>query len=93
MTLGNAFIDSQAQIFALDVFGRNADFLAEIERGAALRRDRFAFSFRDGALHHLAVHVEADGFDVAVLLAARADSRRRAVPDRAPRCETQRPDR
>ena len=66
----NSFVDAQAQILALDVLRWDADFLSKVECGAAFRGKRFAFPLGDGALHHLAVHIEADGFDVAMLLAA-----------------------
>ncbi len=66
---GNSLIDAQTQILTLDVLRWDADFLSKVECGAAFRRERFTFPLGDGALHHLAVHVEADRFDVAVLLA------------------------
>ena len=67
---GDALVGAQAQIFAGDVFLRDAHIEAEIEGGAQFGSDVFAFQLGDRALQHLAVKVEADGFDVAVLLAA-----------------------
>ena len=66
----DALVGAQAQIFAGDVVLGDADVEAEIEGGAQLGGDVFAFELGDGALQHLAVEIEADGFDVAVLLAA-----------------------
>ncbi len=68
-TLGDALVDAQAQILALDVLRWDADFLSEVECSAAFGSDGFAFSFGDGAFQHLAIHIEADRFDVAVLFA------------------------
>ena len=67
---GDALVGAQAKIFAGDVIFGDAHVDAEAERGAQFGRGFFAFEFGDGALEHLAVQVEADGFDVAVLLAA-----------------------
>ena len=67
---GDAFVGAQAEIFAGNVFSGDAHVEAEIESGAEFGSDVFAFEFGDGAFEHLAVEVEADGFDVAVLLAA-----------------------
>src|SRR5579864_7745956 len=60
----------KAQVLALNVLRWDADFLPKVECGPAFGGKRFTFPLCDGALHHLAVHIEADRFDVAVLLAA-----------------------
>ena len=75
----DALINAQAQIFALDIFRRDANFLAQVQRGSAFGRDRFTLPLGYGALHHLAVHIEADGFDMTVL-----PSRCRAMDVRVP---------
>src|SRR2546429_1795599 len=67
---GDAFVGAQAKIFARDVVLRDAHVKAQAERGAQVRGDFFALQLGNGALQHLAIHIEADRFDVAVLLAA-----------------------
>ena len=67
----DALVNPQPEVFALDIFRRNANLLPQVQRGPTLWRDRFAFPLGHGALHHLAVHVESDRLDVAVLLAAK----------------------
>src|SRR5258706_1223946 len=64
----DALVRSQAQVFAGDVVLRDSNVEAETERGTQLRRGFLALQFRNGALQHLAIHVETDGFNVAVLL-------------------------
>jgi len=66
----NTLVGAQTKIFGRDIFLRDAQVEAEIERGAKVGRGFFTFEFADGALEHLRVHIEADRFDVAVLLAA-----------------------
>ena len=66
----NTFVGAQSEIFAGDVVLRDSNVKAEAERGAEIGSDFFAFEFGDGPLQHLAIHIEADGFDMAVLLAA-----------------------
>src|SRR5439155_16108128 len=61
---------AEAEVFAGDVVLRDADVKAQAERGAQVRGYFFALELRDGALQHLAIHIEADGLDVTVLLAA-----------------------
>ena len=67
---GDALVGAEAQIFAGNVVFGDANVEAEAEGGAEFGGGLFALEFGDGALEHLAVEVEADGFDVAVLLAA-----------------------
>src|SRR6266851_852932 len=67
---GDALVGAQAEIFAGDVVLRDSNVKAKAEGGAEVGRAFLAFQFGNGALQHLTVHVEADGFDVAVLLAA-----------------------
>ena len=67
---GDALVGAKAEIFTGDVVFGDADVGAEAERGAEVGSGLLAFEFGDGAFEHLAVEVEADGFDVAVLLAA-----------------------
>src|SRR5713226_1963375 len=67
---GNAFVGAQAEVLAGDVVVGDAHIEAEAEGGAQLGGGFLALELGDGALEHLAVEVEADGFDVAVLLAA-----------------------
>src|SRR5207245_6463211 len=66
----NTFVGAQSEIFAGDVVLRDSNVKAEAERGAEIGCNFFAFQFGDGPLQHLAIHIEADGFDVAMLLAA-----------------------
>src|SRR5205807_466596 len=40
------------------------------ESGAEIGCNFFPLQFGDGPLQHLAIHIEADGFDVAMLLAS-----------------------
>src|SRR4029077_19118020 len=68
---GDALVGAQTEIFAGDVVVRDAHVGAEAERGAKFGRGFLAFQFRNGALEHLTVEVEADTFDVAVLLTAK----------------------
>ena len=42
----------------------------KIESGAAFALHHFAFALGDGALEHLAIQIEADRFDVPMLLAS-----------------------
>src|SRR5260370_1768155 len=67
---GDAFVGAQAKIFAGNVVLRDAHVKTQAEGGAEIGGDFLALQFGDGALQHLAIHVEADRFDVAVLLAA-----------------------
>src|SRR5258708_29639815 len=67
---GDAFVGAQAEVFAGDVVLRDTHVKAEAERGAQVRGDFFALQFGDGALQHLAIHIEADGLYVPVLLTA-----------------------
>ena len=60
----------QALVFFGDVVRGDANVEAEIELGFGFVGSGFAFHFADGALEHLGVELEADGFDVAALLAA-----------------------
>ena len=60
----------QALVFFGDVVSGDADVEAEIELGFGFVGSGFAFHFADGALEHLRVKLEADGFDVAALFAA-----------------------
>src|SRR6266851_5473748 len=67
---GDALVGAQAEIFAGDVVLRDSNVKAKAEGGAEVGRAFLAFQFGNGALQHLTVHIEADGFDVTVLLAA-----------------------
>src|SRR6202040_909780 len=67
---GDALVGAQAQIFAGNVILRDAHVRAEAKRGAQVRSGFLAFELGNSPLEHLAVEVEADGFYVAVLLAA-----------------------
>ena len=67
---GNALVGAEAQIFAGDVVFGDAHIKAEAKGGTQLGRGFFPFQFGDGALQHLAIEVETDRFNVAVLLAA-----------------------
>ncbi len=49
---------------------RNANVEAEAEGSAKFRGGFFALELRNSPLQHLTIQIEADGFDVAVLLAA-----------------------
>jgi len=66
---GDALVGAQAEIFAGDVLLRDADVHAEVDGGALVGSGFGALELGDGALEHLDIEVEADGFDVAVLLA------------------------
>src|SRR4029077_21112513 len=67
---GDALVGAQAEIFAGNVVMRDAYVGTEVEGGAKLGCGLFALELGDGTLEHLAVEVEADTFDVAVLLSA-----------------------
>src|SRR4029077_9711071 len=67
---GDALVSAQAEIFAGDVLLRDADVHAQAEGGAKFGHGLFALELGDGAFEHLDVEIEADGLDVAVLLAA-----------------------
>ena len=67
---GDALVHSQALILFRDVFGGDADIQAEVELCLGGFDSGFALHLADGALEHLGVEFEADGFDVAALLAA-----------------------
>src|SRR5712664_1727462 len=67
---GDALVGAQAEIFAGDVIMRNAHVEAEAKGSAEIGSGLFALQLGNCALEHLTVEVEADGFDVAVLLAA-----------------------
>ena len=66
---GDALVNSQPQVFAINILRWDADFLSQVECGAAFRGECFALTLGHGAFHHLAVHVETDRFDVTVLFA------------------------
>ena len=53
-----------------NVFGRDANIEAQIERGMHLQRRFFTLQLMHGFFEQLDVHVEAHRADVAVLLAA-----------------------
>ena len=57
-------------IFFRNVIGINTNVKAKIELRLGLVRRGFAFHFADGALQHLGVEFEADGFDVAALFSS-----------------------
>ena len=67
----DALVGSQAKVFARDVFLRNAHIQAQAQRRPQVRGGFLAFQFGHRALQHLAIHVEPDGLDVAMLLAAK----------------------
>jgi len=67
---GDAFIHLQTLIFFRDVVRGNANVEAEIELGFGFVGRGFPFHLTYGTLEHLSVQLEADGFDVAALLAA-----------------------
>ncbi len=69
MTLGDPLVNPQPQVLAINVLRWDADFLSQVECRPPFRRQRLALALGHGALHHLAIHVEADRLDVAVLLA------------------------
>src|SRR6266446_9571532 len=64
----NSLILAQPKNLARYVILRDAHVKTQVERGAQVRSDFFALQFRNGALQHLAVHIETDRFYVAVLL-------------------------
>ena len=67
---GYSLVHLQALIFFGNVVRGDANVQAEIELGFGFVGGGFAFHLADGALEHLRVELEADGFDVAALLAA-----------------------
>ena len=67
---GDAFVGAQAEIFAGDVFLRDAQIHAKTDCGTKFGRSFLTFELGDCALEHLDIKIEADGFDVAMLLAA-----------------------
>ena len=58
-----------------DVFGRNANIEAQIQRRVHFERRLFALQFLHGFFQQPQIRVEADGGDVAVLLAAQQIAR------------------
>ena len=68
---GDALVHAQALIFFGDVVGVDAHGDAEVEDGGGVGGlFAVAFEFVDGLFEHAGIHLEADGFDVAGLLAA-----------------------
>ena len=61
----------QTLIFFGNVVRRNANVESEIELSFGFVGRGFAFHLADSAFEHLRVELEADGFDVAALLAAK----------------------
>ncbi len=68
--VGDSFVGAKALMFVGDVGGRDADIEAEVESGVDLGDDLLAAQFMHGFFEEADVHIEADGGDVAVLLAA-----------------------
>ncbi len=65
------FVHAEALVFFGDVVGVDADGDAEVDDGGGVGGlVFFAFDLADGLFEHGSVHLEADGFDVAGLLAA-----------------------
>src|SRR5580704_9900701 len=62
---GDFLVGAEAEVFAGDVILGDSNVEAQAERGTKLRRDLLALELGDGALQHLTVHVETDGFYVA----------------------------
>src|ERR1700683_2468885 len=68
---GYALIHLKALIFLGDVIRGYTNVEAEIELSFGFVGRGFAFHLTDRALEHLRVKLEADGFDMATLLAAK----------------------
>src|SRR5215472_10654910 len=68
-------VHSQALVLLGNVIRRNAYVEAEIQLRLGHILRQLAFQFADGALQHCGVQLEADGFDMAALLAAEQVSR------------------
>src|SRR5260370_28806538 len=67
---GDALVHPQALIFFGNVLGGNTNVESEVELRLGFVGRDFAFHFADGALQHLGIQFEADGFDMTALLAA-----------------------
>ena len=67
---GDALVSAQAEIFAGDVLLRDAEIHAETDGGTKFGGSFLSFELGHGALEHLYIQIEADSFDVTVLLAA-----------------------
>ena len=67
---GDLLVDAQALIFFGDVALVDAEADAEVELGRGALLAVFALELADGFFEHRGIHLEADGLDVAALLAA-----------------------
>src|SRR4051794_25214985 len=67
---GDLLVEGHADVLVADVRLGDVDVDAEVHRGLDLLLDALPLHLADGLLEHLRVHLEADGGDLAGLLAA-----------------------
>ena len=72
---GNTFVHPQALVLFWNVIYGDTDIQAEIELGFSFIGRGFTLHFADGAIQHLSIELEADGFDMPALFTAKQISR------------------